>query len=49
MNLRELIGKRIPFLDEGLKFVNIPDIEEDRIYETTKIKQVGRGKLGEDD
>lgn len=32
--------KRIPFLDEGLKFVNIPDIEEDKIYETTEIKQL---------
>ena len=41
--------KRIPLLDEGLKFVNMPDIEEDKIYETTEIKQVGRGKLGEDD
>lgn len=33
--------KRIPFLDEGLKFVHIPDIEEDKIYETTEIKQLG--------
>lgn len=41
--------KRIPLLDEGLKFVNMPDIEEDKVYETTWIKQVGRGKLGEDD
>lgn len=41
--------KRIPLLDEGLKFVNMPDIEEDKIYETTLIKQGGRGKLGEDD
>lgn len=40
--------KRIPLLDEGLKFVNMPDIEEDKIYKTTKIKQVGGGKLGED-
>lgn len=31
--------KRIPLLDEGLKFVHIPDIEEDKTYEVTKIKQ----------
>ena len=39
--------KRIPFLDEGLKFVHIPDIEEDKIYETTLIKQlnVAEGSL----
>ena len=41
--LKEVIKpnmKRIPFLDEGLKFVHIPDIKEDKIYETTKIKQL---------
>lgn len=32
--------KRIPLLDEGLKFVNMPDIEEDKVYETTEIKQL---------
>lgn len=39
--------KRIPFLDEGLKFVHIPDIEENKIYETTEINQlnVAEGSL----
>lgn len=40
--LKEVIKsniKRIPFLDEGLKFVHIPNIEEYRVYETTEIKQ----------
>lgn len=31
--------KRIPFLDEGLKFVHMLEIEEDKVYETIKIKQ----------
>lgn len=32
--------KRVPLLDEGLKFVHIPDIEEDKTYETTEMKQL---------
>lgn len=48
--LKEVIKpniKRIPFLDEGLKFVYIPEIEDDKIYETTEIKQlnVAEGSL----
>lgn len=42
--LREVIKsniKRIPLLDEGLKFVNMPNIEEDKVYEITEIKQLG--------